>query len=41
MRWERWKHRRVDGIATRRDRRALRRSARFGTRTLKVGHAGP
>jgi peptidoglycan hydrolase-like protein with peptidoglycan-binding domain len=40
MSWERWKHRRVDGIATRRDRRALRRSARFGTRTLKVGMRG-
>lgn len=40
MRWEGWKHRRVDGIATRRDRRALRRSARFGTRTLKVGMRG-
>ena len=40
MRWERWKHRRVDGIATRRDRRKLRRSARFGTRRLKVGMRG-
>ena len=40
MRWERWKHRRVDGIATRRDRRALRRSARFGTRLLHVGMRG-
>ena len=40
MRWERWKHRRVDGIATRRDRRALRRSARFGTRRLHVGMQG-
>ena len=40
MRWERWKHRRVDGVATRRDRRALRRSARFGTRRLKIGMEG-
>ena len=40
MRWERWKHRRVDGIATRRDRRKLRRSARFGTRPLKMGMQG-
>jgi peptidoglycan hydrolase-like protein with peptidoglycan-binding domain len=40
IRWERWRHRRVDGIATRRDRRALRRSARFGTRTLRVGMQG-
>ncbi|MGH2837698.1 MAG: peptidoglycan-binding domain-containing protein [Thermoleophilaceae bacterium] len=40
MRWERWKHRRVDGIATRRDRRALRRSARFGTRLLHSGMRG-
>jgi Putative peptidoglycan binding domain len=40
MRWERWKHRRVDGIATRRDRRALRRSARFGTRRLHIGMEG-
>jgi Putative peptidoglycan binding domain len=40
MRWERWKHRRVDGIATRRDRRALRRSARFGTRLLHMGMRG-
>src|SRR5215210_208421 len=40
MRWERWKHRRVDGIATRLDRRKLRRSARFGTRRLKVGMQG-
>jgi peptidoglycan hydrolase-like protein with peptidoglycan-binding domain len=40
MRWERWKHRRVDGIATRRDRRALRRSARFGTRRLRIGMRG-
>ena len=40
MRWERWKHRRVDGIATRRDRGALRRSARFGTRRLKIGMEG-
>jgi peptidoglycan hydrolase-like protein with peptidoglycan-binding domain len=40
MRWERWRHRRVDGVATRRDRRALRRSARFGTRVLRVGMRG-
>ena len=40
MRWERWKHRRADGIATRRDRRALRRSARFGTRVLRIGMQG-
>jgi hypothetical protein len=40
MNFERWKHRRVDGIATRRDRRALRRSARFGTRRLHVGMEG-
>ena len=40
MRWEQWKHRRVDGIATRRDRRALRRSARFGTRRLHIGMQG-
>jgi hypothetical protein len=40
MSFERWKHRRVDGIATRRDRRALRRSARFGTRRLHVGMGG-
>jgi peptidoglycan hydrolase-like protein with peptidoglycan-binding domain len=40
MRWERWKHRRVDGVATGRDRRALRRSARFGTRRLKIGMRG-
>ena len=40
MRWERWRHRRVDGIATRRDRGALRRSARFGTRVLRVGMRG-
>jgi hypothetical protein len=40
MRWERWRHRRVDGIATRRDRRKLRRSARFGTRRLKAGMQG-
>jgi hypothetical protein len=40
MRWERWRHRRVDGVATRRDRRALRRSARFGTRRLKMGMRG-
>jgi peptidoglycan hydrolase-like protein with peptidoglycan-binding domain len=40
MRWERWKHRRVDGVATRRDRRKLRRSARFGTRRLKIGMQG-
>jgi hypothetical protein len=40
MSWERWRHRRVDGVATRRDRRALRRSARFGTRVLKVGMRG-
>ena len=40
MNWERWKHRRVNGIATRRDRRALRRSARFGTRRLRVGTQG-
>ena len=40
MQWERWKHRRVDGIATRRDRRALRRSARYGTRRLHVGMDG-
>lgn len=40
MRWEGWKHRRVDGIATRRDRRALRRSARFGTRLLREGMHG-
>ena len=40
MRWERWKHRRVDGIATRRDRRKLRRSARFGTRLLRQGMQG-
>jgi peptidoglycan hydrolase-like protein with peptidoglycan-binding domain len=40
MRWERWRHRRVDGIATRRDRRALRRSARFGTRVLRIGMRG-
>ena len=40
MRWERSRHRRVDGIATRRDRRALRRSARFGTRVLRVGMRG-
>jgi peptidoglycan hydrolase-like protein with peptidoglycan-binding domain len=40
MRWERWKHRRVDGIATRRDRRALRLSARFGTRRLRIGMQG-
>ena len=40
MRWERWRHRRVDGIATRRDRRALRRSARFGTRLLRTGMRG-
>ena len=40
MSFERWKHRRVDGIATRRDRRALRRSARFGTRRLHVGMEG-
>jgi len=40
MRWERWKHRRVDGVATRRDRRALRRSARFGTRLLHMGMRG-
>jgi hypothetical protein len=40
MSFERWKHRRVDGIATRRDRRALRRSARFGTRRLHVGMDG-
>ena len=29
MSWEHWKHRRVDGIATRLDRRKLRRSARW------------
>jgi len=40
IRFERWRHRRVDGIATRRDRRALRRSARFGTRRLHVGMRG-
>jgi len=40
MSFERWKHRRVDGIATRRDRRALRRSARFGTRRLHAGMEG-
>jgi peptidoglycan hydrolase-like protein with peptidoglycan-binding domain len=40
MRWERWRHRRVDGVATRRDRRALRRSARFGTRLLRQGMRG-
>ena len=40
MRWERWRGRRVDGIATRRDRRALRRSARFGTRVLRQGMRG-
>lgn len=40
MRWERSRHRRVDGIATRRDRRALRRSARFGTRVLRTGMRG-
>ena len=40
MHWEGWKHRRVDGIATRRDRRALRRSARFGTRRLHIGMQG-
>jgi len=40
MSWERWRQRRVDGIATRRDRRALRRSARFGTRRLHVGMKG-
>ena len=40
MRWERWRGRRVDGIATRRDRRALRRSARFGTRVLRKGMRG-
>ena len=40
MRWERWRGRRVDGIATRRDRRALRRSARFGTRLLRQGMRG-
>lgn len=40
MRWERWRHRRVDGVATRRDRRALRRSARFGTRLLRSGMRG-
>jgi putative peptidoglycan binding protein len=40
MNFERWKHRRVDGIATRRDRRALRRSARFGTRRLHAGMQG-
>ncbi len=40
MSFERWKHRRVDGIATRRDRRALRRSARFGTRRLRSGMEG-
>jgi peptidoglycan hydrolase-like protein with peptidoglycan-binding domain len=40
MRWERSRGRRVDGIATKRDRRALRRSARFGTRSLRVGQRG-
>ena len=40
MRWERWRGRRVDGVATRRDRRALRRSARFGTRVLRQGMRG-
>ena len=40
MRWERRRGRRVDGIATRRDRRALRRSARFGTRVLRQGMRG-
>ena len=40
MHWEGWKHRRVDGIATRSDRRALRRSARFGTRRLHAGMEG-
>jgi len=40
MRWERWRGRRVDGVATRRDRRALRRSARFGTRLLRQGMRG-
>ena len=40
MSWERWRHRRVDGVATRRDRRALRRSARFGTRRLRIGMEG-
>jgi cell wall-associated NlpC family hydrolase len=40
MRFEAWKHRRVDGIATRLDRRALRRSARFGTRRLHIGMQG-
>jgi hypothetical protein len=30
----------VDGVATRRDRRALRRSARFGTRPLHIGMRG-
>jgi hypothetical protein len=40
MSFERWKHRRVDGIATRRDRRALRRSARFGSRRLHAGMEG-
>jgi peptidoglycan hydrolase-like protein with peptidoglycan-binding domain len=40
MRWERWRGRRVDGVATRRDRRALRRSARYGTRALRQGMRG-
>jgi peptidoglycan hydrolase-like protein with peptidoglycan-binding domain len=40
MRWERSRHRRVDGRATRRDMRRLRRSARFGTRLLRQGMRG-
>ncbi|HYH58285.1 MAG TPA: peptidoglycan-binding protein [Thermoleophilaceae bacterium] len=40
MHWERWRHRRVNGVATKADRKALWRSARFGTRTLRVGYRG-
>jgi len=40
MRWERSKNRRADGIATRRDRRSLRRSARYGTKLLRAGMRG-
>src|SRR5687768_8439071 len=40
MRGGRWRGRRVDGVATRRGRRALRRSARFGTRLLRQGMRG-